>query len=77
MSPHLNTLIFEKILPEMERVVRHKGLYWSNFKTRNDLIEQKVPYEHLPKMVEIDGVDEKMINFRDEIHKEIHLILNR
>jgi hypothetical protein len=77
MSPHLNTLVFEKILPEMERVVRHKGLYWSNFKIRNDLIEQKVPYEQLPQMVEIDGADEKMINFRDEIYKEIHLLLNQ
>lgn len=76
MSPQLNKLVFEKILPEMERVVRHKGLYWSNFNIRNDLIEQKIPYEQLPQMIEIDSVDEKMINFRDEIYKEIHLILN-
>jgi hypothetical protein len=77
MSPQLNKLVFEKILPEMERVVRHKGLYWSNFKIRNELIEQKVPYEQLPQMVEIDNVDEKMVAIRDEIYKEIHLILNQ
>jgi hypothetical protein len=77
MAPHLNKLVFEKIFPEMESVVSHKELYWSNFKIRNDLIEQKIPYEQLPQMVEIDGVDQNMINFRDEIYKEIHLVLNQ
>jgi len=76
MSPFLNKLIFEKMLPEMERAVKYINLYWSNFRIRNELIEQKIPYEQLPEMIKIDGANERMIKIQNEIHNEIFKTLN-
>lgn len=74
MSPQLNKLIFDKMLPEMEKVMRSKMIFWNVFNTRKELVEQNLTQGRLPELPETS--DEKMLNLQKEIHEEIYRVLN-
>lgn len=77
MTSVLDKLVFNEMFPEIiNKVLPIIENYWTVFLWRKDLIISKVKFEDLPRLPDIQGVEEKIVIIQDKIHAEIYRILN-